>query len=478
MTAQALSGSWRATPAGKTRARGAGVPLVGQPGPWNSITDVAGVEVGYCTLITGHGPLRVGEGPVRTGVTAIFPHGRARANAAAWAGVFCMSGNGEMSGAAFIDERGRFDGPITLTNTHSCGLTRDVTAQWLFGQRREGDKLDQPFWLPVSAETHDGRLNDVNGHHVKAAHVVAAFEDARSGPIEQGSVGGGTGMRCFEFKGGSGTASREVDYAGQTFRVGAFVQSNFGKRHLLRIAGVPVGLEIPTVETQPPEHGSIIVVIATDAPMAPHQLRRVARRGAYGVSACGGIASNESGDFFLAFSTANAAAVETHGGILTVQMLGEEAMSAFYEATIQAVEEAILDSIFANETMTGIDDFTVYGLPLETVRDILRRYNRLEPALWTLLLPRAPAPRKRLTVPEIAVHINIVYIQVVPRRLRGRGPCTRTTSPIRPGSTSVRSRFCRAEIPAIRSTISPIRSMASGVRARGSGTPMGSTAWT
>ncbi len=374
----ALPDSHRRTPAGKTRARGAGVPFVGQPGPANAITDVPGVEVGYRTLIRGHGPLVVGEGPVRTGVTAIFPHGRERANAAAYAGYFSMSGNGEMSGMALVEERGRFDGPITITNTHSCGLARDVTARWLFENLKPGDKADQPFWMPVAAETYDGSLNDINGHHVKPEDVIAAFDDARSGPIEEGSVGGGTGMRCFEFKGGSGTASRQVEYAGETFTVGAFVQSNFGRRHLLKIAGVPVGLELPLVDdTPPPEYGSIIGVVATDAPMMPHQLRRVARRAAYGISACGGIASNESGDLFLAFSTANGEAVEAHAGFLTARYLGEEGMSRFYEATIQAVEEAILNSLFANETMTGRDGFTARALPIPEVREILRRYNRL-----------------------------------------------------------------------------------------------------
>lgn len=370
----------RHTPGGQTRARGADVPFVGQPGRWNAITDVGEVEVGYCSIIQGDGPLVVGQGPIRTGVTAIFPHGRARPSNAAYAGYFSMSGNGEMSGAAFVEERGRFDGPITLTNSHSCGLARDVTAKWLFEQHRPGEKLDQPFYLPIAAETHDGALNDINGHHVRAEHVVAAFADARSGPIEEGSVGGGVGMRCFEFKGGSGTASRLVDYAGQTFTVGAFVQSNFGKRHLLKIAGVPVGLELPIVDTAPPpEFGSIIGVVATDAPMMPHQLKRIARRAAYGISACGGIASNESGDLFLAFSTANSAAVETHEGVITADYLGEAAMSRFYEATIQAVEEAIMNSVFANRTMTGRDGFTVHALPIAQVREILRRYNRLAP---------------------------------------------------------------------------------------------------
>ncbi len=367
----------RHTPSGKIRARGAGVPFVGMPGPCNAITDVAGVEVGYQTMIRGDGPLVVGQGPVRTGVTAIFPRGRGNPEGGAYAGYFSMSGNGEMSGAAFAEERGRFDGPITITNTHSCGLTRDVTARWLFEQHRDSAKTDQPFYLPVSAETHDGPLNDINGHHVKPEDVVAAFEDARSGWIEEGSVGGGTGMRCFEFKGGSGTASRVVNYAGRDYTVGAFVQSNFGKRHLLRIAGVPVGLELPIVDFSPPEYGSIIGVVATDAPMAPHQLRRIARRAAYGISATGGIASNESGDLFLAFSTANEAAVLQHEGLVTAEFVGEAAMSRFYEATIQAVEEAIMNSMFANQTMTGINGFTVRALPVDQVQDILRKYNRL-----------------------------------------------------------------------------------------------------
>lgn len=370
--------SHRQTPSGKTRARGAGVPFTGTPGENNAITDVANVEVGYCTLIRGDGPLIVGQGPVRTGVTAIFPHGRTAPNAAAYAGYFSMSGNGEMTGAAFVEERGRFDGPITITNTHSCGLARDVTIQWLYKQLEKSPKDDQPFWLPVAAETYDGNLNDVNGHHVKAEHVIAAFEDARGGWIEEGSVGGGTGMRCYEFKGGSGTATRLVEYAGKTYAVGAFVQSNFGKRHLLTIAGIPVGLELPCVEDPLAESGSIIGIVATDAPMVPHQLKRVARRAAYGIARSGGIASNESGDLFLAFSTANREAVDAHAGLVTATYLGEEALSRFYEATIEAVDEAIMNSIFANETMVGRDGRVVPCLPIDKVKAILRRHGRLQ----------------------------------------------------------------------------------------------------
>jgi len=368
------------TPTGKLRARGAGVPFVGSPGAHNAITDVAGVEVGYCTLIKGDGPLVVGVGPVRTGVTAIFPRGRSAPNSAVFAGYFSMSGNGEMTGAAFIEERGQFDGPITITNTHSCGLTRDVTARWLHTQLGASAKNDQPFWLPVAAETYDGTLSDINGHHVKPEHVIQAFEDAHGGPIEEGSVGGGTGMRCYEFKAGSGTASRLVPYLGVEYRVGAFVQANFGKRHLLNIAGVPIGVEIPVgdaAEANAAEAGSIIIVVATDAPMLPHQLRRVARRSAFGIARSGGTAANESGDLMLAFSTANIGAVNSHRGVRQVEVLGEEALSAFYEATIQAVDEAILNSLFANETMVGRDGCTVPGLPIPRVREILRRHKRL-----------------------------------------------------------------------------------------------------
>jgi L-aminopeptidase/D-esterase-like protein len=247
----------------------------------------------------------------------------------------------------------------------------------LFETLTPEEKRDQDFWLPVSAETFDGTLNDVNGHHVRAEHIVAAFEDARGGPVEEGSVGGGTGMRCYEFKGGSGTASRLVQFADKTYAVGAFVQSNFGKRHLLTIAGIPIGREIPTGDHDYGELGSIIGVVATDAPMMPHQLKRIARRASYGIARSGGIASNESGDLFLSFSTANRAAVETHKGLVSATYVGEEAMSRFYEATIEAVDEAIMNSIFANETMVGRDGNTCPGLPIRSVQEILRRHNRL-----------------------------------------------------------------------------------------------------
>lgn len=369
--------SWRQTPSGKIRARGAGISLDGEPGANNSITDVGGVEVGYCTLIKGHGSLKVGEGPVRTGVTAVFPHGRNDPAAPVYAGVFSMSGFGEMTGMAYIEERGRFEGPVTITNTHSCGIARDATAEWLSQQVADSERLDQPFWLPVAAETCDIQLNDMNGHHVRRRHVVAALESAGSGPIEEGSVGGGTGMRCFEFKGGSGTASRQVEYADCVYTVGAFVQSNFGKRRLLTIEGVPVGRELLDYGSLTGELGSIISIVATDAPLLPHQLDRLAKRSAYGIARCGGIAANESGDLFLAFSTANREQIDAHQGVSSVELIGEGALSLFYEAAIDAVYEAILNSLFANEDMVGRDDKQVFALPIPRVQTIMAKYNRL-----------------------------------------------------------------------------------------------------
>tara|TARA_R110001599_G_scaffold353465_1_gene593125 strand:- start:38625 stop:39761 length:1137 start_codon:yes stop_codon:yes gene_type:complete len=367
---------YRETPTGKPRARGAGIPFAGEPGACNAITDVPGVEVGYCTLIEGEGPLIIGKGPIRTGVTAIFPLGRERGTLPVYAGFFSMSGNGEMSGAHLIQERGRFEGPITLTNTHSCGLTRDVTAQWLTS-RVDTDKRPEPFWMPVAAETYDGWLNDVNGHHVTAQHVHAAFADAHGGAIEEGSVGGGTGMSTYQFKGGSGTSSRQLDLAGQPYHVGAFVQSNFGKRHLLQIAGIPMGELFPLEQAVEPGRGSIIGVVATDAPLLPHQLSRLARRAAYGIPRSGGIAANESGDLFLAFSTANQHSIESHTGLVDVQFLGEGELSRVYEAAIQAVDEAIINAMVANDTMTGRDGRQIPGLPLVRVQEVLRKHNRL-----------------------------------------------------------------------------------------------------
>ena len=370
--------SYRVTPSGKTRARGAGVPFVGTPGENNAITDVSNVEVGYCTLIEGEsGPLEVGKGPIRTGVTALFPHGKSDPAAPVYAGCFSMSGNGEMTGMAFINERGRFEGPVTITNTHSCGVARDATAQWLSQQVNIRNKNDQPLWLPVAAETCDTQLNDMDGHHIKREHVEQAFSDARGGHIEEGSVGGGTGMRVFEFKGGSGTASRLVEYQGETYTVGAFVQANFGKRQFMTVAGIPVGPELMDYGELTGELGSIIGICATDAPLLPHQLDRLARRASYGIARAGGIAANESGDIFLAFSTANRDNIDAHQGVTSVDLIGEGALSLFYEAAMEATYEAIMNSAFANEDMSGRDGRVVPAMPIDKVQEILRRHNRL-----------------------------------------------------------------------------------------------------
>jgi D-aminopeptidase len=372
-----LNESHRHTPSGKLRARGAGIPFAGEPGEWNAITDVPGLEVGYCTLIEGDGPLVMGEGPIRTGVTAIFPLGREKGTLPVYAGYFSMSGNGEMSGAAFIEERGRFEGPVTISNTHSCGTARDVTARWLT-ENVDMEKRPEPFWLPVAAETYDGGLNDINGHHIKQEHIYAAFGDARNAAIEEGSVGGGTGMSTYQFKGGSGTSSRKINIGGESFTVGAFVQSNFGKRHLMQIAGIPMGHLFPLEQDLERGRGSIIGIIATDAPLLPHQLNRVARRSSYGIARSGGIAANESGDLFLAFSTANQHSIEQHNGRVEVSFLGEGELSNIYEAAIQAMDEAIINCMVANEAMTGRDGRVVPALPVEQVQDLLRQHNRLQ----------------------------------------------------------------------------------------------------
>jgi L-aminopeptidase/D-esterase-like protein len=357
------------------RARGAGVPFDGTPGELNAITDVPGVAVGYCTLIRGDGALVVGEGPVRTGVTAILPRGREHAGEGVFAGYFAFNGDGEMSGAAWIQEAGRCEGPITITNTNSCGTARDATLRWL--QQRVPHVLKRPrrFVFPVAAETFDGHLNDINGFHVKDEHVFAALDAARGGRIDEGSIGGGTGMRCFEFKGG--TASRRVELDGQRFHVGALVQSNFGMRHQCTIAGVPVGRHIPLVRPQSDDSGSIIVIVATDAPLLPHQLERVARRCASGIARCGGIPSNASGDLCLAFSTGNSDVYDAMDHVAHARFVPDFLLSPVFEATVESVEEAIVNSMVGNPTMTGIDGFTVQGLPTEVLRELLARYGRL-----------------------------------------------------------------------------------------------------
>ena len=371
--------SWSKTPSGLPRARGIGLPFAGTPGAHNAITDVAGVEVGYCTLISGEGAMTVGQGPVRSGVTAIFPRGKARANHAVWAGAHSLNGNGEMTGAWWLEETGRCELAITVTNTHSCGLARDASIQWAVQHKL--NEHGQDWGLPVAAETFDGHLNDINGFHVKAEHVWAALDDARSGPLEEGSVGGGTGMICYGFKGGSGTASRLVEAAGGRWSVGAFVQANFGRIQELTVAGVPVGLELaahPEKYFETGGGGSIIVVIATDAPLLPHQCKRLARRATLGIGRSGTIGRHSSGDIFLAFTTANGAALqESATAVIGVETLPEAEMNPLFEGAIQAIDEAILNALVANRTMVGRDGHRVPALPTAPVLEMLRAAGRI-----------------------------------------------------------------------------------------------------
>lgn len=366
----------------KARARNLGIPFDGTPGPLNAITDVSGVEIGQTTLISGEGPLRVGVGPIRTGVTAILPRGK-QSDAAAFAGWFSLNGTGEMTGTTFIEEYGFLEGPILLTNSQSVGTVRDAVSEWLINQKK---------WrlccLPVVAETHDGFLNDINGFHVKESHVLEAINGANSGPVAEGNVGSGTGMIAFGFKGGIGTASRKLGQESGGYTVGVLVQANFGRRNQLRIAGVPVGLEI--TEDLPRagltnfvdrDTGSIIVVVATDAPLLPHQLKRLARRTSLGLGRTGSIAGDSSGEIFIAFSTANPGLVGLHSNqpsaVVQVTMLPNDRMNPLFEATVQATEEAVVNALIAAETMTGIDKHKVVAIPHDRLRQVLKKYNRL-----------------------------------------------------------------------------------------------------
>lgn len=354
------------TPSGKPRARRFAIPFDGVPGENNAITDVPGLTVGYTTLISGDGPLVVGKGPVRTGVTAILPRPRAELPAPVFAGMFSQNGNGEMTGWHIIEEMGAFNLPITITNTHSCGMTRDATIGWV--ARNFPELLDDAWGLPVAAETWDGFLNDINGQHPTPDDVSRAFDCATSGPIEEGSVGGGTGMIAFGFKGGSGTASRIVPYLGSDYVVGCIVQANFGKRENFLLRGLRAGRELgePTIRenTRREEKGSIIAVIATNAPFLPHQLKRLARRVPLGVAWTGGLGYNSSGDIFLALSTANGDAARAPSGMLArADFIPDLDIDPFFDAVVQSTEEAILNAVVANEDMTGRDGNFVPALP-------------------------------------------------------------------------------------------------------------------
>jgi len=367
----------------KPRARDLGVPFDGTPGPNNAITDVAGVTVGHTTLISGEGKLVVGKGPVRTGVTAVLPRGKDTMMNPVFAGWFSQNGNGEMTGTTWVEESGFLEGPVMITNTHSVGVVRDAVIQW---RVTHGKPDGSGYWwsLPVVAETWDGYLNDINGFHVKPEHAFHAIDTAHGGAVEEGVVGGGTGMVCNGFKGGIGTASRKLSDKDGGYTVGVLVQCNYGSRQNLRIAGVPVGREVTGTEPQAydyqpseiSERGSIIVVVATDAPLLSHQLKRLARRVSLGLGREGSISGNGSGDIFIAFSTANFGA-GTAKDAVDVKMLPNDSMDPIFAATVQCVEESVVNAMVAAETTTGIDGHKVIALPHDQLRAILKKYNRL-----------------------------------------------------------------------------------------------------
>ncbi len=363
------------------RARDLGIPFEGTPGKLNAITDVPGVEVGYTTLISGEGKLEVGKGPVRTGVTAILPRGHASLNDPVYSGFFSLNGNGEMTGTAWVEESGFLEGPIVVTNTHSVGVARDAVIAWLVKQRTGSQNL---WSLPVVAETWDGWLNDINGFHVKPEDVWHALDTAHGGAIEEGSVGGGTGMICYEFKGGNGTASRVVSVAvaaggdpgsqkaSRAYTVGVFLQANFGRRPQLMIAGIPVGKEIPG-EVYKKENGSCIAVVATDAPLLPNQLKRLARRVSLGLARTGTISGNTSGDLFIAFSIANPNVASPDQITHDVQTIPNDLMDPLFAGVVQATEEAVVNALIDNRSMTGRDNHRVEALPHDRLREIMKR---------------------------------------------------------------------------------------------------------
>lgn len=391
--------------AAEPRARDLGVPFEGTPGPLNAITDVAGVEVGHETISRGSGKLEVGKGPVRTGVTAVLPRGRSSTTPVfgAW---FTLNAAGEMTGTTWLEERGLIDGPILITNTHSVGVARDAAVKWMVAKGWEA------LWhAPVAAETYDGLLNDINGFHVRESHALAAIDGARPGPVVEGAVGGGTGMICNGFKGGIGTASRKLpaDLGGYT--VGVLVQCNYGNRRILRIAGAPVGAELQqtdpicyalllakdekrrwplpdcaaatigeNADAKRPD-GSIIIVVATDAPLLPHQLKRLAKRPSLGLGRLGSVASDGSGDIFIAFSTANPTlkSVDEGPAPSSVQMFANDLLTPLFEAATQATEEAVVNAMVAAQTVEGADGVRVPRLPHAGLQSALRKYNRLQP---------------------------------------------------------------------------------------------------
>jgi len=369
----------------KPRARDLGVPFSGTTGQLNAITDVNGVEVGYSTIITGTGNNIVGKGPVRTGVTAIFPRGKAKKFSPVYANWYSLNGNGEMTGTTWVTESGFLETPIMITNTNSVGVVRDAVLKWYVDINWYNGE-DWWYTYPVVAETYDGFLNDIYGFHVKEENVLEAINNTSSGKIAEGNIGGGTGMMCLGFKGGTGTSSRIVKIKDSTYTVGVIVQSNFGAKRNLTIAGVPVGIELkdtlnyeykaPPQSNRQEGDGSIIVIVATDAPLLPHQLKRIAQRVPLGIGIVGGRGSNGSGDIFLAFSTANENAFNRKETV-TIQTMPNDELLPLFEATVQSVEEAIINAMVAAETMEGINGNKVYALPHDLLIETLKKYNRL-----------------------------------------------------------------------------------------------------
>jgi L-aminopeptidase/D-esterase-like protein len=365
----------------KPRARDIGIPFEGVTGKFNAITDVKGVEVGYSTIISGSGKNVRGKGPVRTGVTAIFPRGKN--NNPVYANWYTLNGNGEMTGTTWITESGFLEGPVMITNTNSVGVVRDAVLKWFV----KTNWYKEDFWYtyPVVAETYDGFLNDIYGFHVKEENVFEALDKAASGKIQEGNVGGGTGMMCLGFKGGTGTASRVFKIKDSTYTLGVLVQSNFGGKHNFQVAGVPVGRELlDTLNYEfkaPPSYqpgdGSIIVVLATDAPLLPHQLKRIAARIPLGIGKTGGRGENGSGDIFIAFSTANPQAFKRIE-FTKLDELPNDMINPLFEATVQAVDEAIINAMVAAETMEGINGNKAHALPHKLVIDVLKKYNRIK----------------------------------------------------------------------------------------------------
>ena len=370
----------------KPRARDLGIPFVGTPGAFNAITDVQGVEVGYSTIITGKGENTVGNGPIRTGVTAIFPRGKAKKFSPVYANWYSLNGNGEMTGTTWVTESGFLETPIMITNTNSVGVVRDAVLKWYVDTDWYSGE-DWWYTYPVVAETYDGFLNDIYGFHVKEKHVLEAIENSSSGQIAEGNIGGGTGMMCLGFKGGTGTSSRVLKINDSSYTVGAIVQSNFGAKRNLSIAGVPVGVELKdtlnSVFNGPPKSrrqegdGSIIVIIATDVPLLPHQLKRIAQRIPLGIGIVGGRGSNGSGDIFLAFSTANEGAFN-RDDIASITSMPNDLLMPVFEATVQVVEEAIINAMIAAETMEGINGNTSYAIPHDVLVETLKKYNRIK----------------------------------------------------------------------------------------------------